>query len=388
MLPTRETKRGKITYFLIALAIIFFPYAFPFSHLSAATLDAAWVRLSRMQSDLDGTSGQEVIIFVGFTAERTTSSNSTLTLDFATDASWCRTAGALIIDRDNATGDGLDALLEPTELTGTNYEVDAYIPDGTTVSAACATTGTTITVSNIGNMTAGTTYGFYLLNGAAAGVLGTPNNTGEIVTITATNGSDIDTAIFDVELLADDTVTINATVADAPTITCVINGGGTVNLGTLYRNGAANTGSHTISTTTSVDATNGFYWTIYGTGDGTDSGLYKSTATTYLITSDDTPGAGSTPGTTANLNTSEGFGVTAAAGAGTETIPANFDGTSAADVGYLGASGVAGAQLLLYKTSAQTSASNATVNYFGRAGASAEVGSYTEVVTLTCGLYF
>lgn len=385
-MPGRKVIRGKLILTLIAVSIVLFPYAFPFSHLSAATLDAAWIRLSRMQADLDGaTTGEEVIMFIAFTAERTTASNSTLTIELASDAEWCRNAGALIVDRDDATGDGLDALTEPTERGGL-YDVDSYIPDGTTISAACAASGTTFTISDIGNLAAGTTYGFYLVSDT--GVIGTANNTGEVATITVTNGSDIDTAIFDVELVADDTVTINATVADAPTITCVINGGGTVNLGALYRNGAANTGSHTISTTTSVDATNGYYWTVYGTGDGTDAGLYKAAATAYLITSDDIAGAGSTPGATANLNTTEGFGITAAPGAGTETIPTNFDGASAADVGYLGESGVGGAQLLLYKTSAQVTASNATVNYYGRAGGTAEVGSYTETVTLTCGLYF
>ncbi len=375
---------------VVALSVVLM---FPLGYLihlplQAATLDAAWVRLSRMQSNLDGTGANTVIIFIGFVAERTTGTNSTLTLDFATDASWCRTAGALDIDRDGvAGGDVLDALTEASTLAATNYAVDAYIPDGTTIGASCASSGTTITVTAIGNMTAGTTYGFYLSNGTAAGVLGTPNSTGETGNLTITNGADQDVAAFDVELVANDKVTINATVSDAPTISCAINGGGTISLGTLFRGGAATNGSHTVTTSTSVDATNGYYWTIYGTGDGTDSGLYKSSATTYLLISDDSAGSGSTPGATANLTSvSEGFGVNV--GATNETIPSNFDGTSATEVGYLGNSGVDGAQLLMYKTSAQTSGSNATIRYYARAGGSAQAGSYTETVTLVCGIYF
>ncbi len=364
-----------------------FPFTALLNSLQAATLDAAWVRLSRMQSNLDGTGANTVIMFVGFVAESNTATNSTLTIDFATDASWCRTGGVLDIDRDGVSGgDVLDALTEASTLAATSYAVDAYIPDGTTIAAACATSGTTITVTDVGNMTAGNTYGFYLSNGTAAGVLGTPNNTGEVAVITVTNGANQDTAAFDVELVANDRVTISATVSNAPTISCVINGGGSVALGTLFRGGTATSGSHTITTTTSSDATNGYYWTIYGTGDGTDSGLYKSSATTYLIISDDTAGSGSTPGTTANLNTTEGFGVNLAAT--NETAPANFGGTTAAQVGYLGNSGVDGAQLLMYKTSPQTSPSDATVTYYARAGVTAQTGSYSETVTLVCGLYF
>ncbi len=352
----------------------------------AATLDAAWVRLSRMQQNLDGAGANSVTVFVGFTAERNTASNSTLTLDFPSDSGWCRNAGTLEIDRDGTSGgDVLDALTESSELAGGNYEVDAYIPDGTTISATCATSGTTITITNIGNLTQGTTYGFYL--SSSTGVIGTPNNTGELVTVTITNGANVDSAIFDVELLADDTVTVSATVADAPTITCTL-GATTANLGTLYKGGAANSSSHTLTTTTSADATNGFYWTVYGTGDGIDAGLYKSTATVYLLPSDNPVGAGSTPGSVANLTTAEGFGITLAAGTGSETIPGYFDGVTAADVGLLGASGVGGAQLLMYKVSAQTSASAATVTYYARAGATAQAGSFTENVTYSCGLYF
>jgi hypothetical protein len=371
----------------ISLVLAAFPLSAVLNLLQAASLDGAWVRLSRMQSNLNGTSGNEVIMFIGFVAKTTTSTNSSMTIDFPTDNGWCRTSGALDIDRDAASGaDVLDPLTEASTLSGTNYQVDSYIPDGSTISAACSTSGPTITVSNIGNMSAGTTYGFYLSNGTSAGVLGTPNNTGEVVTITVTNGANNDSASFDVELVSNDRVTITATVSNAPTISCVINGGGTVALGTLFRGGTATSGSHTITTSTSSDATNGYYWTVYGTGDGTDSGLYKSTATTYLLISDDTVGSGSTPGTTANLNTTEGFGINVSAT--NETVPSNFAGTTSAQVGYLGNSGVGGAQLLLSKTSSQTSPSNATITYYARAGGSAQTGSYSETVTLVCGLYF
>jgi hypothetical protein len=383
-----KIKTKKFLMVLIS-AMLIFPLGYLVQlPLSALTLDGAWIRLSRMQSNLNGAGGNTVIMFVGFVAKTTTSSNSTLVIDFATDTGWCRTAGALSIDRNGASGaDVLDALTEASTLTGTNYQVDAYIPDGTTIAASCATSGNTITITNIGNMTAGTTYGFYLSNGSSAGVIGTPNNTGETAYFTLTNGANQDVAAFDVELVSNDKVTINATVSDAPTISCTINGGGTVSLGTLFRGGTASNASHTVSTSTSSDATNGYYWVIYGTGDGTDAGLYKSSATTYLIISDDAAGSSSTKGATVNLTTtSEGFGVNV--GAGSETLPTNFNGTSATKVGYLGNSGVGGAQLLMYKTSAQTSTSNATIRYYARAGATAQTGSYTETVTLVCGLYF
>jgi hypothetical protein len=142
------------------------------------------------------------------------------------------------------------------------------------------------------------------------------------------------------------------------------------------------TGSHTISASTSDNAA-GYYWVAYGQGDGsTNAGLYKSTATTYLIESDNSSATVdiSTPG-------SEGFGMNVEVPTEEAVAGTGFGDNSDGVFGSLGM-GVSNAELIAYKNwGPQTTSADTTITYGARAGSSAEAGSYSEIVTFVCGGY-
>ncbi len=348
----------------------------------ADSLDAVYVYLSRIGTNMNGAGSQQVEIVVAVAPSQNIPSGGQVTLTFpdADDAQWCRTAGALVI-----AGQASSIV----DLTGTNWQIDAVMPDSGSALAATCTQGSganssdTITISNVGLLSAGVTYGVKLSNGVAAGVIGTDDTPGtHTTTLVTKNGAVIDSSTFDLYLLANDVVTISATVQAVPTVNCSISSN-TIGLGTLFPGGAYATATHTISISTSSN-TIGYYWAAYGTGDGsTDAGLYKSTATTYLI-----PSTGSG---TINLTgvAAEGFGMTVSDPdvAGSAVVPADFSDASAGVFGALDRTS-AGAQLILYQNGAQLSADVATVTYGARAGASAESGAYTENVNFICGGYY
>lgn len=296
----------------------------------------------------------------------------------ADDTKWCRTAGALTVTAITSSA---------VDLATTNWDIDSGLPASGTLTAAC-TQGSgsasvdTITISNVGTLTTGTTYGVKLENGTSAGVLGTDDTTGDHdVTIEAKNGATIDASTFKIFLITNDTVVVSTTVIEVPTITCSLSTN-TQNLGSIYPGGSFSSTSFQITTTTSA-YTSGYYWAAYGEGDGsTDAGLYKSTATTDLLAS--------TGSTTMDLRVagSEGFGMTLSDPDGTykATVPADF---SNATFGVFGAldRAPAGAQLILYQSRTQPSAESSTVTFGARAGASAVPGSYQESVTFVCGAY-
>lgn len=367
---------SKVT--LVCLAIVVsFSFLLKFS-VNAGTLAAVYLYLSRIQVDQDGsTSGEEVEFVLAIDTATSISSGGTVEIEFpdAEDTYWCRTAGALAVT----------AVASSTaDMTTTNWAIDSALPDsGSALTATCtqgsgSSSSDTITISNVGALTAGTTYGVQIQSNV--GIFGTDDSAGEHeVTVTVSQGGTLDSKTFKIALIADDSVVISATVSDAPTVNCSISTT-TVNLGTLYPGGAYATGSHTISTSSSGS---GYYWAAYGTGDGTDAGLYKSTVTTHLIQS----------GTDATLDLTavgaEGFGVTVSDpdSAGGATVPSAFsDGT----VGTFGTldDGLTGAKMILYQNGVQGSSESSTITYGARAGSSAPSGTYQETVTYVCGGYY
>lgn len=348
---------------------------------NANALTSVYFYLSRMATNITG-SGSTVAYTVAFAPNQSMSSGGTVTLTFpdADDSGWCRTAGSLTI---TAVASSV------ADLTSTNWQIDSALPNnGSALTATCtqgsgSNSADTISISNVGALTGGTTYGFTLENGVAAGVMGTDDTSGtHTVTVKVQSGATIDSSTFDLYLVSTDTVTVSATVQAVPTVNCSISST-TVNLGTLFPGGAFASTTNTITTSTS-STTAGYYWSAYGTGDGsTDAGLYKSTATTYLI--------GSTGSGTINLNGlgTEGFGITVSDpdGAGAAVVPADFSDSTGGVFGALDRSS-ANAQLILYQNGAQTSPDNATITYGGKAGSSAEAGSYTETVYFVCGGYY
>ncbi len=143
------------------------------------------------------------------------------------------------------------------------------------------------------------------------------------------------------------------------------------------------TGSHTLSASTSDNAA-GYFWVAYGQGDGsTNAGLYKSSATTYLIESDNSSATVdiSDPG-------SEGFGMNVTVPTGEAVAGTGFGDNAAGIFGSLGM-GVDNAELIAYRNwGPQETTAETTITYGARAGSSAEAGTYSETVTFVCGGYF
>lgn len=373
-------KTIKVSLAAILFSGIFFLFL-PTFKSQANIMDAAYFLLSRMEADIDGSS-EEVEYIIALATNQNIPTSGTVTIQFpdADDTNWCRTAGALTITAVSSS---------VVDLSSTDWEIDAVLPDDGNALTATCTQGSgsnsvdTIVVSNVGALTAGSTYGFMLENGSSAGVLGTDDTPGDhYVTLRAESGATLDSSTFGLELVANDTVTVSATVEDTPSISCSISSN-SVNLGSLFPGGAYNTAAHTIQTTTSTNAS-GYYWASYGEGDGsTDAGLYKSTSTTYLI-----PSTGST---SINLTgvSAEGFGMTVSDpdGAGAAVVPSDFSNAVPGVFGALDRTS-SGIRMILYQPSAQTSPDTATVTYGAKAGSSAEAGSYSEEVKFVCGAYY
>lgn len=302
-------------------------------------------------------------------------SGGTITIEFpdAEDTLWCRTAGALTVASQATSA---------ADQSGSNWQIDTGLPNSGTALAASCSQGSTgsvdkITITNVGALTAGSTYGVKLSNNV--GILGTDDTVGEhVVTISANSGGvPVDSKSFKIYLVTDDTVVVTATVADIPTVSCNISAN-SVNLGTLYPGGTYAVGSHTISTSTT---SNGYYWAVYGTGDGSsDAGLWNSTT---LIPS----------GPTATLDltnpTVYGFGMTLSDPDATDpaVVTTNFANTPTGTFGTIDRL-YSGAKLILYQNGIQGSAEPSTVTYGAKAQAAATSGSYTEYVYFICGGYY
>ena len=340
----------------------------------AATLSAVYVFLSRLKINLNGTGTQAVEMILAIDTSTAVGSGSTIKIEFpdAEDAKWCRSAGALTVT--GVTNSAAD-------LASTNWSIDAALPTTGTLAATCAQGGTgtvdTITISNVGALTAGTTYGVKI--SAGTGTIGTDSTAGEHILNISVNagGVPVDSKSIKIYLVNDDTVVVTATVADIASVSCSISSN-SVNLGTLYPGGTYATGSHTIGTSTT---SNGYYWAVYGTGDGsTDAGLWSGTT---LIQS----------GPTATLDlasaTVYGFGMTLSDPDGTDpaTVTTNFVNTTPGIFGTIDRL-YSGAKLVLYQNGIQASSEPSTVTYGAKAQPTAPAGNYTEYVYFICGGYY
>lgn len=332
--------------------------------------------MSRLKVNLDGTAGKTVEMILAIDTASAVTTGGSITIEFpdTEDGMWCRTAGTLTVAAQTSS---------VADLTGTNWQIDAGLPTSGTLAAACTkgSTGSvdTLTITNVGALTAGTTYGVKLSNGSSSGVLGTDDTAGEhIVTVTAKySGTPVDSKSFKIYLVTDDVVVVTATVSDVPSVVCSISSN-SVNLGTLYPGGTYATGTHTISTSTT---SSGYYWAVYGTGDSsTDAGLYNGTT---LIPS----------GTTATLDLTNasiyGFGMTFSDPDATDpaTVTTNFVNTTAGTFGTIDRL-YSGAKLVLYQNGTQGTTEQSTVTYGAKAQAAATSGTYNEYVYFICGGYY
>jgi hypothetical protein len=362
--------------------VVFFFVLSPVFRSQAGSLAETYLYLSRIQTSLTGvadadpTLDQQVQMVLAFQPSQSfyLADSARVDIFFPMDdnTEWCRTAGALTAT--GVTGAAPD--------TSGAIEITAALPG--TLVASCtqgdgSTTVDTISITGVGDLVNTATYGVKLVS--STGVLGTATTSGSrTVAVQVSDANNLDSSAFGVYLLTDDTVTVTATVAAAPTITCSLSPT-SISLGTLYPGGGlvevVSTGQISTASTNS-----GYYWAAYGQGNGTNAGLYYSGGP-YLIQSG--TGTGTVDITAGGT---EGFGINLTQPTGA-TVTTDFSYTTNGPgvYGSLGAT-EAGARLILYKASETSPSHGATVYYGARAGSGALSGTYTEYITYVCGGYY
>ncbi len=314
-----------------------------------------------------------------FTIQDSWQAGETLTIDFPPGFTNTGFANTEPEDYD-ITDDGVDQTMvassgcsgAPIEIAITT--VDTSDPIGFTFTR-CATDATiaaasVITIEIGTNATAGTPGDDQIVNQTA-----TENGTDAIVSLTGAAGF-TDTGNLALEIVADNTATITATVD--PRITCTF-ANMTPTFASLTGPVTTAIGNTTITVTT--NAANGFNLTVRDVGNTTNPGLYKSTGSTYLIGSAD-----SSYGNTATLSTDvDGFGIqgsTSGGSGGSVTIAARYDQTSNA---------VGGLELTdtqLASATAPVTSRVVTATAKAAVSGSAPAGVYTDTLTYVCtGIY-
>lgn len=363
----KYTMRGKSRFSRFALTTAI---ALTLSILSSpiTVFAASLTSLSDTMSTIeDSAASNHTIKFVTPTG---VSAGQTITITFPTGFA----LGSVdYTDIDMATGANCATATTDVTLAGS--------PSGTTWGAVKASQIITIT-SGTGTVTATNCIAIEVGTHATYGVTGDQQITNQTA---AQNNSDpkiliggtmADSGTIAVEIVADSTTTVNATVD--PNITCAFSGM-TTTFSSLTT-GAVSTSDNTTSVVVSTNAGNGFVISVFDNGNGTNPGLYKSTATTYLIGSAD-----SSYGNTATLAAgTDGFGIqgsTSGGSGGTVTVDARFDLTGN-NVGGLEV-GSANAVTL---ASATSPVANRTVSVVHKAAVSglAPAGSYTDVINYLC----
>lgn len=236
--------------------------------------------------------------------------------------------------------------------------------------------GSVVTIEIGTNATSGSAGNDQITNQTAA-----ENTTNAKITLTG-GGGYTDTGTIAVEIVADNDVTVNATVD--PSITCSFTG-----LTTTFSSlttGAISTSDTNTTITVSSNAQGGVNVTVYDTGDTANPGLYKSTPTTYLIGSAD-----SSYNNIVTLATGvDGFGLTASSASGSGaalTVDGRFDASGGAnEVGGLEVG--AGAAVPIASASGALASRVLTIVHKAAVSGLAPAGSYTDNITYVCtGIY-
>ncbi|MCR4308284.1 MAG: hypothetical protein NUV80_07055 [Candidatus Berkelbacteria bacterium] len=255
-------------------------------------------------------------------------------------------------------------IVDPIGFTFTRCAADATIAAGSIVVIEIGT-----------NATSGSAGNDQITNQTAA-----ENTTDAKVTLTGGGGYS-DTGTLALEIVADNDVTVTATVD--PRITCTFTG-----LTTTFASlsGPVTTSDTNTTITTSSNGNNGINITVYDAGDATNPGLYKSSATTYLIGSAD-----SAYSNTATLTSDvDGFGISGASSGGSGaalTVDGRFDASGGAnEMGGLEVG--AGAAISIAASTGALASRVLTITHKAAVSGLAPAGSYTDTITYVCtGIY-
>src|SRR3989344_5836616 len=252
-------------------------------------------------------------------------------------------------------------IVDPIGFTFTRCATDATIAAGSIVTIEIGT-----------NATSGAAGNDQITNQTAA-----ENVTDAKVTL-AGGGGFTDTGTLALEVIADNDVTVDATVD--PSITCSFTG-----LTTTFSSlttGAISTSDTSTTITASSNAQGGINIIVYDAGNATNPGLYKSAGTTYLI--------GSADSTYSNLATlaaaTDGFGISASSASGSGaalTVDGRFDASGGAnEMGGLEVG--AGAAISIAAASGALASRILTIVHKAAVSGLAPAGSYTDTITYVC----
>lgn len=314
-----------------------------------------------------------------FTIQDAWNASETLTLDFP--AGFANTGFANTEAEDyDITDDGAEkAIVASGGCAANSIEittVDTVDPVGFTFTYCAGSTAiaaSSVIVIEIGtNATNGAAGNDQITNQTAA-----QNGTNAKVTLTG-GGGFTDTGSLALEIVADNDVTVNATVD--PSITCAFTG-----LTTTFSSlttGAISTSDTQTTITISSNAGNGVNVIVYDVGNATNPGLYKSSATTYLI--------GSADSAYNNIVTlaagTDGFGISGASSAGSGaalTVDGRFDASGGAnEMGGLEVG--AGAAVSIAAATGALASRVLTVTHKAAVSGLAPAGSYTDTITYVC----
>ena len=252
-----------------------------------------------------------------------------------------------------------------------DWTIDTVLPGILSASCNQDAQGDYIEIEGIDVLVAYTNYGVKI--DADENVFKTRSTTGQaLVIMQLIEDTKMESAAMNMTLLSSDQVLVTAEVSEAETITCNLSTD-SVDLGALFKGGAYVTGGMSLTTESSM----GFYWTVYGTGDGSNPGLYNSVGEeSHLLSAVGVDGR-------VNLLTGEGFGMVA------ETNHGEIEDDFKMDVtGIFGGLGAGSDNARVFHSGESTlSMINTNIYYGARAGVGALEGSYTETLTYVCGGY-
>lgn len=323
------------------------------------------------------------------TMKESTAANHTIT--FTINDSWDAT-DTVIIDFPNTfntagfasnepedydvTDDGVDVTIvangscsaNSIEITTVNSSTDTFTFTLCAGSSAIAS-GSVIVVEVGTHATTGSTGNDQIVNQTAA-----ENATDPLVTIAGTFGG---TGTLALEIVADNDATVSVNVLER--ISCSFSG---LSVTFPDATGSVITATPDTTITAGTNAPNGLTVSVYDAGNGTNPGLYKSSAPTYLIGS-----ASATYSNTATLSSNvDGFGIQGSAtqgdtGSATLTIASRYNQTGST-VGGLEA--LSGNAQVLSSTSGPASNTVTTVTHKMSVSLLAPAGAYSDTLTYVC----
>ena len=259
--------------------------------------------------------------------------------------------------------------LSVTAVTGSpvdqgDWSIDEGLPGS--LSATCYQGGVGasdyIEITGIDHLTSGVSYGLEIDSNAAVFQTGSTTG-GNLISLQLIEGTNTQSIAFEINLLDDDKVVIDAYVDEASTITCTV--GENVNLGTLFLGGAYVTGNHSLST---LSSGSGFYWAVYGENAGLSHTTEES-----VLSSEGVDGI-------VDLISGEGFGMVLSSST-LGVVQPNYLPTTSGVFGAIGTD----AKLILQSDNEGEGHYTATLG--ARASINATPGAYQETLTYVCGAY-